>query len=128
MGRAVAFRLPDISRSSHSVHGIMRLMDEVTRNTVAECLEQLADQMVWSSGLWQRCHNLVQANWDNELLKYDYDDLIHYSGVFHSRNIFGFRTKPDRYELQRYRQEFRDIATALRTSMPLSEAKKKYEL
>jgi len=106
----------------------MQLVDETTRNTVAKCLEQLADQMVWSSELWQRCHDLVQANWDNELLKYVYDDLIHYSGEFHSRNILGFRTKPNRYQLQHYRQEFRDIATALRASMPLSEAKKKYEL
>jgi len=43
-------------------------------------------------------------------------------------NILGFRVKPDRFELEQYRQEFRDIAAALRSSMSLSEAKKKYGL
>jgi hypothetical protein len=57
-----------------------------------------------------------------------HDDLIHYDGVFHSRNILGFRVKPDRYQLEQYQQEFRDIAAALRALMPLSEAKKKYAL
>ena len=73
-------------------------------------------------------HDLVKANWDNELLEYVYDDIIHYSGEFHHRNILGFRAKPDRYQLAQYRQEFRDIAEALRTGLPLREAKKKYEL
>ena len=103
-------------------------MDDATRNEVVECLERLADQTVWNSELWQRCHDLVRANWDNELLEYVYDDVVHYSGLFHSRNIVGFRVKPDRRELERYRQEFRDIAAALRSSIPLSEAKKKCEL
>jgi len=106
----------------------MSPVDEATRNEVAECLEQLADQTVWDPELWQRCYDLVKANWDNELLKYVHDDVIHYSGEFHSHNIFGFRVKPHRYQLENYRQEFRDIATALRTSMSLSEAKKKYGL
>jgi hypothetical protein len=68
-------------------------MDETTRKEVAECLEQLADQAVWNPELWQRCYDLVKANWDNELLKYVHDDVIHYSGEFHSRNIFGFGVK-----------------------------------
>jgi hypothetical protein len=47
---------------------------------------------------------------------------------FHSRNIFGFRVGPDRNQLEHYRQEFRDIAAALWSSMSLADAKKKYEL
>ena len=103
-------------------------MDDSTRNVVAESLEQLAEQATWSPELWQCCYDLVSGNWDNELLKYVHDDVIHYSGMFPSRNIFGFRVKPDRKELEHYRQEFRDIAAALRSSMSLAEAKQKYEL
>jgi len=109
-------------------HNIMCPMDDATRRKAAECLEHLADQTVWNPELWERCHELVQANLDNELLEYIYDDVVHYSGEFHSRNIFGFHVEPGRYQLEHYRQEFRDIATALRSSMSLSEAKKKYDL
>jgi hypothetical protein len=103
-------------------------MDEVTLNQVAACLERLAEQAAWHSELWQQCHDLVRANWDNDLLEYVYDDIVHYSGEFHSRNIFGFRTKPDRRRLERFSQEFRDIAAALRSSLSLSEARKIYDL
>ena len=103
-------------------------MDEATRNEVAQCLERLAEQEAWNPELWQRCYDLVKANWDNELLKYVHDDIIHYSGLFHSRNILGFRVKPDRHELEDYRHEFRSIAAALRSFMLLSEAEKKYGL
>jgi hypothetical protein len=106
----------------------MSVMDDVTRNDVAEHLERLAGQAEWNPELWQRCYDLVGANQDNELLEFVHDDLIHYDGVFHSRNILGFRVKPDRHQLEQYRQEFRDIAAALRSSMSLSEARKKYDL
>ena len=84
-------------------------MDEATRNEAAKCLERLADEAEWNPDLHKRCYELVGANWDNELLKYIHDDLIHYEGVFHSRNILGFRVKPDRHELDDYRHEFRGI-------------------
>jgi hypothetical protein len=103
-------------------------MDEATRNEVAQCLERLADQEVWNPELWQRCYDLVKANCDDNLLEYIHDDVIHYSGEFHSRNIFGFRVKPDRNQLENYRHEFRSIAAALRASMPLNEAEKAYGL
>ena len=82
----------------------------------------------WNAEVWQRCYNLVKANWNNELLGYVYDDIIHYNGLFHSSSIFGFRVKPDRHQLQGYRQEFRDIAAALRSGLSLIEAQKKYGL
>ena len=104
------------------------MLDDVTRNEVAECLESLADQAAWNPELWQRCYDLVRANWDNDLLGYILDDLIHYSGEFHSHNILGFRVKPNRRQLEQYRQEFRDIAAALRSFMSLIDAKKKYAL
>ena len=70
----------------------------------------------------------MKANWENELLTYVYDDLVHYSGIFRSHNLLGLHVKPNRGELEHYRQEFRDIATALRSGLSLSEAKQKFEL
>jgi hypothetical protein len=103
-------------------------MDEKTREEVEESLINLADQPEWNPEAWQRCHQLVEANSENELLRYVYDDLIHYSGVFHSHNLLGFSVKPDKAELEHYRQEFREIAAALRNDLSLAEAKQKYEL
>lgn len=103
-------------------------MEDATRNEVAESLEELAEQATWNPELWKRCHDLVKANWDNEVLAYVYDDVVHYSGEFHSRNIFGFRVKPNRNQLEQYRQEFRGVAAALRSSMSLADAKQKYGL
>jgi hypothetical protein len=103
-------------------------MDEATRNEVAQCLERLAEQEAWNPELWQRCYDLVKANCDNELLKYVHDDVIHYSGNFSAWNILGGRVGPDCDQLEDYRYEFRSIAAALRSFIPLSEAEKKYGL
>jgi hypothetical protein len=69
-------------------------MDDIARNEVAECLERLADQPDWNPDVWQQCHDLVKADWDNELLGYVYDDIIHYDGVFHLGNILVFVQSP----------------------------------
>jgi hypothetical protein len=103
-------------------------MDESTRIQVARCLEVLADQETWNPEIWQRCYDLVGASLDSPLVAYVYDDVIHYSGLFHSRNIFSFRVRPNRSELADYRQEFRDVSSALRDSISLGEAKRKYGL
>jgi hypothetical protein len=103
-------------------------MDDATRNAIANCLENLANQETWNPALWQQCYDLVSANHEDELLAYVHDDLIHYSGEFHSHNIIGFRTKPDRDQLDQYRQEFRDIAASLRAGLSLPAAQKKYGL
>jgi hypothetical protein len=89
-------------------------------------LDELADEKQWNPELWQRCHDLVRAHDDNELLSYIHDDIIHYSGEFHSVNLLGFRVKPDRGQMENYRLEFRGIASALREHLSLNEAKKKY--
>jgi hypothetical protein len=101
-------------------------MDDNARGEIAGCLESLASQKTWNSELWQRCYDLVCANREDELLAYVHDDLIHYSGEFHSRNILGFAVKPDRYQLENYRQEFPDAAASLRAGLSLADAQKKY--
>ncbi len=103
-------------------------MDETARKQVADSLVHLSEQSEWNPQVWQRCHDLVQENWEDELLGYVYDHLVHYSGVFHSYNLLGFHVKPDHNQLEHYRKEFRDIATALGLGLSLSEAKQKFEL
>jgi len=101
-------------------------MEDATRNAIANLFDELADQQQWNPELWQRCYDLIRAHPDNELLAYIQDDLVHYSGEFHSRNLLGFRVKPDRYQMENYKQEFRGIASALREHLSLKEAQKKY--
>lgn len=101
-------------------------MEDATRKEIANHLDELADQQQWNSELWQRCYDLACAHRDNELLAYIHDDLIHYSGEFHARNLAGTRVKPNRGQLENYRQEFRRVASALREHLSLKEAKKKY--
>lgn len=103
-------------------------MDEETRNAIAEALENLANQESWNSEVWQDCYDMVKANWENELLAYVHDDLIHYDGEFHSRNLLGFHAKPDSHQLDDYRHEFRSIAAALRAGLSLPNAKKQFGL
>jgi hypothetical protein len=96
------------------------IMDEATRQEIADCLERLAAEPSWNGNLWQRCYDLVTANWDDELLAYLHDDLVHYSGTPL------FRSEPRPADLQRYSQEFRDFASALRARMLLAEFKTQY--
>jgi hypothetical protein len=103
-------------------------MNDDTRNAIAEALEDLATQESWNPEVWQRCYDLVTTNWENELLGYVHDDLIHYDGNFHSHNILGFRVKPDSNQLEDYRHEFRAIAAALREDLSLAVAKKQFGL
>ena len=100
----------------------MAVMDDATRNEIAECLEQLAAQPAWNTELWQHCYDLVAANLNDELLACIHDDLIHYTG--------GplFRSEPRPADLQSFSQEFRDIAGALRSRMSVTDFKKRYEL
>jgi hypothetical protein len=100
----------------------MAVMDDATRNEIAECLEQLAAQPAWNAELWQHCYDLVAANLNDELLACIHDDLIHYTG----RPLF--RSEPRPADLQSFSQEFRDIAGALRSQMSVADFKKRYEL
>src|ERR1700733_2021038 len=95
-------------------------MDDQTRNQIAECLETLAAQPVWNAAVWQRCFDIVEANANDELIGYFFDDLIHYTG----RPLF--RREPRPKDIQSYSQEFRDMALAVRSRMTLSDFKRLY--
>ncbi len=97
-------------------------MDDAIRSTIAEALEELAAQEKWNDSVWQRTYEMVSSHTsDDELLEYVYDDLIHYSG----RRLF--RSAPIPADFNQYRQEFQDVASALRSRMSLAEYKKHYE-
>ena len=71
-------------------------MDDETRDEIAESLETLAAQSAWSAAVWQRCFDLAEANAEDELIAYFYDDLIHYTG----RSLF--RREPRPQDVQSY--------------------------
>jgi hypothetical protein len=96
-------------------------MDDATRSEIVECLERLAVEPAWNAELWQRCYDLVTANLNDELLAYIHDDLIHYT----ARPLFSSEPRP--VDLQRFSQEFRDIAGALKSRMSVTDFKKTYE-
>jgi hypothetical protein len=102
-------------------------MDARVRNDIADRLEGLASQPMWNPDLCQQCLELVGADSENALLDFVYDQLLYHSGL-HSGSILGFRVRPDRFQLERYRRVFRDIAAALRSGLSLTEAKKRYDL
>jgi hypothetical protein len=58
---------------------------------------------------------------DEDLLRFVHDDLIHYTGTRL------FRSAPLAKDFNPFRQEFRDVATALRSQMSLFDYKKNYE-
>jgi hypothetical protein len=91
---------------------------------MAEALEELAAQRDWNDEVWQRCFALADANCDDELVAYVYDDLIHCSGT----PLFSSSRTPEHPEFDEYKQEFRDVATALRNRLSLAEAKKRFKI
>ncbi len=99
----------------------MAVVDDATRNEIADCLDRLAGEPRWNEELWQRCYDLVSTHSDNDLLAYLHDDLIHYTGTPL------FRSEPRPADLASYSQEFRDFAAALRSRLSVTEFKKQYE-
>jgi hypothetical protein len=98
------------------------MLDDTTRREIAKSLDELAAQDVWNADIWQRCYDLVDANMnEDDLVAYVHDDLIHYTGTPL------FRSAPKRKDFEPYRQQFRDVASALRAHMSLTDYKKNYE-
>lgn len=98
------------------------MLNDVKRAEIAKSLDDLAAQEVWDGDVWQRCYDLVKANVKEEdLLSYIHDDLIHYTGTRLLRSV------PLAKDFNPCRQEFRDVATALRSRMSLSDYKKYYQ-
>jgi hypothetical protein len=98
------------------------MLDDTTRIDIAQSLDDLAAQDAWNADVWRRCYDLVGANMNqDDLVACVHDDLIHYSG----RPLF--KSTPRKKDFEPYRQQFRDIASGLRSRMSLADYKKNYE-
>lgn len=98
-------------------------MKEITRNEVADLLTALAEKRDWDHKTWKRCHELIQANLDHEVLQSFYHDFLDYPGLFNLRMAFGTSTKvvvmrvePNPSRLEEVRQRFTGVARGLRTT------------
>jgi hypothetical protein len=98
------------------------MLDDATRIAIAKSLDDLAAQDVWNADTWQRCYDLAGANMKlDDLVAYVHDDLTHYTGTPL------FRSAPRPKDFEPYRQQFRDVASALRARMSFADYKKNYE-
>jgi len=98
------------------------MLDDVTRTEIAKALDDLAAQDIWNENVWKHCYDIVADNMSRDnLVSYVHDDLIHYTG----RPLFRSTPRPE--DLKPYRQQFRDVAEALRSRMSLADYKKNYE-
>ncbi len=84
------------------------------KTELAHCLELLSASISqWTPDLWNKALELAEEL-DHPAASEAYEELIHYSGEFSARNIFGFRCKPDKAQLKAYSDEFSQIAARLR--------------
>ncbi len=98
------------------------MLEDAKRLEIAKSLDDLAAEDVWSADVWQRCYDLVSANVNHdELLGYVHDDLIHYTG----KRLF--RAVPIAKDFNPFRQEFRDVAAALRAGASLADYERNHE-
>ena len=100
-------------------------MDDETRRQIAMRLETLVELQAWDDDVWQSCYDLVKANMDDKLVSYVHDDLIHCSATPIQLFRFGHTRKHPLFG--NYKQEFRDIAAALRAGLSLQQYRDKYE-
>jgi len=98
------------------------MLGDARRIEIAASLDDLAAQDRWNEIAWQRCYDLVgdHAN-EDDLVAYVLDDLIHYTGTSL------FKRTPEPKHLEPFRQQFRDIASAIRSGISLADYKKNYE-
>jgi hypothetical protein len=86
----------------------------IIRLEVADTLDSIAAHSGWNDELSRRFNSLLEQTDVDGLLAYAAEELIHYSGVFNSLNLLGFRVKPDKNQVEGYKDEFRQVAEAIR--------------
>lgn len=93
-----------------------------TRKEIAELLTVLSGNQDWDQKTWERCHELVAANLDDELLDSFYLDFLRYPSLFNLRFIAPLRPtkvsvfpiQPNSTTLKELCSQFLRVATALR--------------
>ena len=99
-------------------------LTDLVRLEIAKILDAVADEEGWNQGLWTRFNGLLSKMKMDGLVCHAYEELIHYSGELNSRNLLFIRLKPDKHQVQAYKGEFRNIATALRSGISWEEYKR----
>ncbi len=95
-------------------------MNEGDRKEIAQFLAKLAEKREWDHNMWKRCHELVQANLDNELLDSFYRDFLSYPGLFNLQftsyvpvRVSVVRVEPNPEQFEKMRKKFTRVAAAL---------------
>jgi hypothetical protein len=84
------------------------------RLQVADVLETFAAESGWNEELWHRFNDLLRVVEVDGLMANADEELIHYSGEFHARNLLGLKVKPDKIQVADYKEQFRALAAAIR--------------
>jgi len=99
-------------------------MNNADRKEIAELLTILAEKREWDHKSWKRCHELVKANLDNELLDSFYRDFLSYPGLFNlrftafqPRRVSVMRVEPNPTLFEEMSTEFRRVAASLRVGL-----------
>jgi hypothetical protein len=97
---------------------------ERLRLEIAATLDAIAAHKGWSDDLWSQFNSLLKRSDVDGILAYAREELIHYSGEFNSTNLLGFRVKPDENQVTNYKDEFRQLADAIRSGTTWVEYKR----
>ena len=97
---------------------------ERLRLEIAAVLDAIASHSGWSDELWSKFNALLEQADVGGILAYAYEEVVHYSGEFNSRNLLMIRVKPDEIQVRGYKAEFRQIADAIRSGTTWDEYKR----
>jgi hypothetical protein len=91
---------------------------------IAAILDAIAAHEGWSDDLWSQFNALLERADVDGILAHADEELIHYSGEFNSRNLLLLREKPDEIQVTGYKDEFRQLADAIRSGTTWDEYKR----
>jgi hypothetical protein len=97
---------------------------ERLRLEIAAVLDAIAAHTGWSDDLWSQFHALLKRADVDGILAYADEELNHYSGQFNARNLLLLRVKPDEIQVTGYKDEFRQLADAIRSGTTWDEYKR----
>jgi hypothetical protein len=97
---------------------------ERLRFEIAAVLDAIVAHAGWSDNLWLQFHALLKRAEVDGILAHAAEELTHYSGQFNARNLLLFRVKPDKDQVTGYKDEFQQLAAAIRAGTTWEEYKR----
>jgi len=91
---------------------------------IARLLRDAAAQAISEDLFWQQFKVLIGDTPDSRVAA-GYDEVVHYWGNFHERNLFLVPVKPDRGQLENGKAALNLIADALEGDWAVEELKKR---